>query len=267
MGLAILVGGLLAVIVLIVVGARWANGAIERRRARFIAGPVAGIGLLPAPALPEDLPPFELLTTGKNRSPTNINRGLVRGSDVVLFDYWFRDTRMTEFNGLHYRDHCARTTIACARGAGLDLPPFAIEPDLSRVFKDVEATIVPQVGDGAIGKIANALMTLAEGMATAQEGWRFSDRPDVRYVVRSGDQAAVRAAFTPAVLDFFRDHHGWIVEGRGSWVMVTFSWQFRAPALDMRQQNADTGRLPPEQIGALVKAAADTIEVFRGSRS
>jgi len=267
MGLVVIVAVFVGIVVLIILGARWANAAIVRRRAQAIAGPAAQLGLMPVETLPEDLPPFELLNTGSNRTSTNILRGSVRGTDVVLFDYSFLDKRMMGFTGLHYHDQFATTTIACARGSWLQLPAFAIEPDMSRVVKEVEAQVAQQVGDGAMGKVAHALMTLAEGMTFNQPGWRFSDRPDVRYVVRNGDEAAVRAAFTPGVLDFLRDHHGWIVEGRGSWVMVTFSWQFRAPALDLKQQRFDRGILPPEQLGALVGAATDTVEAFRSSRT
>jgi hypothetical protein len=260
--------GIIAVVVgLVVVGIKALMRAANSYRIKQLAGPAAMLGLMPADALPADLPPFELLNTGKNRDASPILRGSVGGVDVVVFDYMFNDPRIVGFHGLHYHDHIVTTTIACAKGSRLNLPAFAIEPDMSAAVKEAEATVAQQVGDRAMGKVAHALMSLAEGMAGNQPGWRFTDRPDVRYVVRNGDQTAVRGVFTTSVLDFFRAHQGWIVEGHSDWVLVTFSSQLRLPGFDRRQQNLDTGRLLPDQLDALVRAATDSVHAFEGSRS
>ena len=85
--------------------------------------------------------------------------------------------------------------------------------------------------------------------------------------MRSGDQAAVRAAFTPPVLDFFRTHGGWLVEGQGDWVLVTFPSQLRLPGFNPSQERLDTGQLVPDQLDTLVHAATDTIAAFQASRT
>jgi len=265
MGLVYIGIGFVAFVALIVFGARWGGAAVQRRRDRLVAGTILQLGLAPIAALPDDLPAFELLNTGKNRSATTIHRGSVHGADVVLFDYTFYDPRMTGFTGLHYHNHFATTTVACAKGSWMNLPAFAIEPSLGEVVKAFETQMAQQMGEGALGSLAKTVMSLAEGMVGMQSGRRFPDRPDVTYLVRSGEEATVGALFTPPVLDFFRDHPGWIVEGLGDWVLVTFSWQFRQPGLDLRAQRADTGRLPPEQLGALVRAATDTLDAFRNA--
>jgi hypothetical protein len=259
---------IIAVVVgLVAVGIRALMRAADSYRAKQLAGPAAVLGLMAADALPAELPPFELLNTGKSRDASPILRGIVGGVDVVVFDYMFNDPRVVGFNGLHTHDHIVTTTIACAKGSRLNLPAFAIEPDMSAAVKEAEATVAQQVGDGAMGKVAHALMSLAEGMAGRQPGWRFTDQPGLRYIVRSGEQAAVRAAFTPPVLDFFSAHHGWIVEGQGDWVLVTFSSQLRLPGFDRRQQNLDTGRLAPDQLDGLVCAATGTVHAFEASRT
>src|SRR4051812_15951622 len=245
-----------AVVGLAVLGVRALLRVAAASRGKALAGPAAALGLTPVDALAADLPPFELLNTGTSRDASTILRGSVHGVDVVVFDYMFYDRGMQRFSGLHHHNDVVTTTIACARSAWLALPAFAIEPDMRAAVTAAEAKIAQQVGDGAMGKVAHALMSLAEGMAGAQSGWRFPDRPDVHYVVRSGDETAVRAAFTPAVLDFFHAHPGWLVEGQGDWVLVTFSTRIRMPSPDMQQQRMDTGRLAPEQLRALVDAAA-----------
>lgn len=266
-GPLIALGVIAAVVALMALGIRAMLRAANARRAQQLSGPAAALGLTPADALPDNLPPFELLNVGKGRDAAPILRGTVGGIDVTVFDYSFDGTKTTKVAGLHYHNDVATMTIACARGSWLNLPAFALEPDMSAAVKEAEATVAREAGDGAMGKMAHALMSLAEGMAGSQAGWRFTDRPDVRYVVRNGDQAAVRAAFTPPVLDFFGTHRGWLVEGQGDWVLVTFSSQLRLPGFNPSQQRLDTGQLAPEQLDTLVRAATGTIAAFQASRA
>lgn len=254
-----------AVVGLVVVGIRALLRVAAASRARDLAGPAATLGLMPVDSLPADLPPFQLLNTGTSREASSILRGSHHGCDVVAFDYMFIERASRRYLGLHRHNDVVTATIACAKGSWLNLPAFAIEPDASAAFKSAEAKLSEQIGDGAMGKFAHALMAVAEGVAGSQAGWRFAERPDVSYVVSSGDEAAVRSAFAPPVLDFFRAHPGWIVEGQGDWVMVTFSSQVRVPSMDMQQKRMDTGRLTPERLGELVNAAADTVDAFRGA--
>jgi hypothetical protein len=265
--------GIIALVVaIVVVLVKSLMGVAARRsaarRAAVLAGPAAMLGLMPVDALPADLPPFELLNTGTSRRATQVHRGVVGGVDVVLFDYAYFDRRGTTFRTLHYYQDLAGTTIACARASWLNLPAFVMEPSMLAFVKEAEHEVSEQLGEGRMASMALKLMSIAEGMAAAQGGQDFPGRADVRYRVRGLDASAIASLFTPPLLDYFRDHAGWIVEGRGDWLLVTFPWKLRQPVQYTRRstgQPADEGRLAADQLDALVRAATDTLERFRGA--
>jgi hypothetical protein len=247
----------------------------EMRRAQALAEPGARLGLtlLPDAGLPDDLPPFELLNTGKNRRVSNVLRGSVSGTPVVVFDYdAYFDSAQTVFKSLHYFKDLARSTVACVKGSWLSLPEFVMEPSLRREFQEQETQVLKQVEDAKLGAAAKALMHLAEGLIVEPPGWDFPDRPDVNYRVRGSDESAVRALFTTPVLDYFRDHHSLIVEGRGDWLLLTIPWKLNQPAVFNQPSvqwqlgstgSADDGRLPADRLETLVRAATATLDVFR----
>lgn len=269
---AIAVAVIVGIIGLLVVGrrrlmqsARTVGGSA---RARALAGPASRLGLS---AVSDDqltdLPPFELLNTGTDRHAANVLRGTVSGRSVVVFDYSFFDATKTEhrFRTLHYSHDLAGATVCCVRASGLSLPAFAMEPLLKPILKQAESLVDQQLGAGKMASAVHAMMQAAERMVQEAPGFEFTDRPDVPYRVRGGDEAAVRALFNARVLDYFRDHPGWIVEGRGEWVLLTIARDMQGPVVTIQtganvRQHAE---LPPDQIEALVRAATDTTDMFQ----
>lgn len=268
---------IVAVVVLVLVAGgralmRMARTAGESARAKALAGPAARLGLTAVPDDPlNDLPAFELLNIGTNRHASNVLRGSVSGHSLVVFDYSFLDSVKTaeRFRRLHYSQDLAGATVCCVKGSWLSLPEFAMEPLLKPVMKQAEAMVDEKLGDGRMAAFVHGIMQAAEGMIQEAPGFEFTERPDVAYRVRGKDEQAVRAAFSSAVLDYFRDHPGWIVEGRGDWLLLTRVVDMNAPVVVI-QTGANvrqSGQLPADQLETLVRAATDTIEMFQSAVS
>ena len=249
-----------AVVITVIAWVAYVRG--QKVRAQALAGPAAEFGLLPVTELPAELPPFPLLNTGTNRRASMIMRGVARGVDLVVCDYTFYESPGFSYHALRYREDFMTATIACPKVTGQKLPPFTLEPDLAAAAKEAEAAVAERVGDGMVGSVAKAVMTVATGIAGLQSGWRFPDRPDVKYVVR-GDETVTRPIFTPRLLDFLRDHPDWVVEGQGEWLLVTLSWQVRKATLTQNQWENESGALRPEQFGMLIRTALEMAEAFR----
>jgi hypothetical protein len=71
------------------------------------------------------------------------------------------------------------------------------------------------------------------------------------------------------VPDYFRGHPGWVVEGRGDWLLLTIALETRGPAVTIHtganvKQN---GQLSAGQLEALVSAATETVDVFQAAVS
>src|SRR5262249_40352775 len=149
----------------------------------------------------------------------------------------------------------------------LALPEFAMEPLLKPILKQAEAVVDQQLGGGKMASAVHAMMQAAEGMIQEAPGVEFTDRPDVPYRVRGADGQAVRVAFTSPVLDYFRDHPGWIVEGRGDWLLLTIALELKGPVVTIQTgaQVRQHGLLPAEQLDTLVQAATGTLEIFRAA--
>jgi hypothetical protein len=270
------------IVVLVVLGLRLllrtARTLGESTRAKALADPAARLGLISvADNQLTDLPPFEVLNTGTDRHASNVLRGSVSGTSVVVFDYSFFDATKTaqRFRSLHHStgphssQDLAGATVCCVKGSWLSLPEFAMEPLLKPILKQAEALVDEKLGSGKMASVAHALMQAAEGMIQEAPGFEFTDRPDVPYRIRGKDEPAIRALFTSRVLDYFRDHPGWIVEGQGDWLLLTMAVNMKGPVVTIQTgANArQDGQLPADQLDALVKAATETLELFRGAVS
>lgn len=273
-GLAIaIVGG---IVILVIAGLRLllrtATTVGESTRAKALAAPAARLGLIQvSDDLLTDLPPFELLNVGTDRRPSNVLRGSVSGHSLVVFDYAFFDSTKTDqrFRRLHYSQDLAGATVCCAKGSWLSLPEFVMEPLLKPMLKQAEALVDQQLGTGRMASAVHAMMQAAERMVLEAPGFEFTDRPDFPYRVRGKDEAAIRALFTSRVLDYFRDHPGWIVEGRGDWLLLTIAMEMKGPAVTI-QTGANVrqhGQLPADQLDTLVQSSIATLDVFRGGAS
>lgn len=265
-----------AVVVLVVAGIklllRTARTRTESARAQALAEPAARLGLMAVPGDPlSDLPPFEILNTGSDRRASNVLRGSVSGRSVVVFDYAFFDAtkHAKRFRGLHYSQDLAGATMCCVKGSWLTLPEFVMEPQLRPILKQAEAMVDQQLGDGKMASTVHALMAAAERMIEEAPGFEFTERPDVTYRVRGKDEHAIRTLFTSGVLDYFRDHPGLIVEGRGDWLLVTIARNLQQPVVatmgTRAAVRASDGKLPADQLGDLVKAATETIAIFQAT--
>jgi hypothetical protein len=112
-------------------------------------------------------------------------------------------------------------------------------------------------------------MQAAESMLVEAPGFEFTDRPDVTYRIRGTDEQAIRATFSSRVLDYFRDHPGWIVEGQGDWLLMTLVVDMKAPVVVVRTgaNVKQQGQLPADQLETLVRAAIDTTDMFQSAVS
>src|SRR5205807_7334585 len=128
----------------------------------------------------------------------------------------------------------AGATVCCVRGSWLSLPVFAMEPMMKPILKQAEAVVDQQLGSGKMASAVHAMMQVAERMVQEAPGFEFTDRPEVAYRVRGADEPAIRALFTPRVLDYFRDHPGWVVEGQGDWLLLTIALELKGSVVTIQ---------------------------------
>ncbi len=183
-------GGLLFAIVVLL----WGRHAARRRREAFSAAAMQigfSFELAGAPFSPSEASDFHLFTTGHSKEFHNILRGRTDGKDVLIFDY-----RYVTGGGKTQSTH--QQTVAAFRLDGAHLPSFQLQPEnllhrLSALFgyQDID----------------------------------FPEHPEFsrRYLLRGQNEAAVRAFFSPPVIDAFESlspEARWSVEGGGNWLLV-----------------------------------------------
>jgi hypothetical protein len=163
----------------------------------------------------------------------------------------------------------AGATVCCVKGSWLSLPAFVVEPSMKPLLQQAEAQVDQQLGGGKMSSAVHAMMQAAEQMVQESPGFAFTERPDVMYRIRGADEAAIRAAFTPPVLDYFRDHPGRIVEGQGDWLLLTLAWEMTGPGVTIRTgpQVKRDGQLPADQLETLVNAAREMVALFQATVS
>jgi hypothetical protein len=124
---------------------------------------------------------------------SNVLRGAVGSGEAVLLDVRVGSGKQ------------ARTqTVACFRLAGKRLPRFEMRPE--NVFDKIGARFGLQDID-----------------------FEASAEFSKSYLLRSAEEAAVRALFHPGLLMFFEQHKGWCVEGEGEWLGVYRAVQIVSP--------------------------------------
>ncbi len=135
---------------------------------------------------------IHLFNIGHHRQSRNVMRGTSGGMDLVLFDY-----RYVTGSGKSQSTH--EQTVAAFRVPGANLPGFELRHE-----------------------------TMVEKIASVF-GYQDIDFPDHaefsrRYLLRGKDENAVRAAFSPALIDFFEQlaagEKWWGVEGAGDSLVV-----------------------------------------------
>ena len=168
----------------------------ERRRRETLALAAGQHGLsfdaAGEPLAPEEVKGFHLFSDGRARQTRNVMRGSSSGMEIVLFDY-----KYVTGSGKNQSVH--QQTVAAFRLPGATLPGFDLRHE-------------------------NVLYKVA-----ALFGYRdinFTEHPEFsrRYLLRGTDQDAVRALFSPALVQFFENpihvDRRWAVEGAGNLLLV-----------------------------------------------
>lgn len=158
---------------------------------------------------------FELFTQGHSRKVSNFMAGGADGGRAAVFDY-----RYTIGGGKSQTTYLQ--TVACVHAKEVELPLFSLRPEhlfhrIGQVFgyQDIDLERHPV----------------------------FSDA----YLLRGSDEAGVRAAFTPAVVEFFEERQRICCTGAGP---VLYLWR--------------TGRrAKPEEVEGLVAEALELAGRFR----
>ncbi len=180
---------------------RWEQQRTERLRQ---AADELGFEFSPAgdSVLESWLAKFRLFSQGHSRKLWNVLRGRTADLDVAVFDY-----KYTVGSGKNARTY--KTSAACFRAEDLAVPEFGLRPEgfWLRVgaavfgFQDIDFDTHP----------------------------KFSRN----YLLRGPDEEAIRAAFTPTVLDYYEDRPGLSTEGAGN-VLLFYRHGVRIDPADVR---------------------------------
>lgn len=187
----LLVGAVALAIVAMLLSRRY-----ERRRSEALASVAGHHGLsfeaVDVALAPQEMALFHLFNAGHSRESRNVMRGRSGGIDVILFDY-----KYVTGSGKNQATH--KQTVAAFRLEGTALPGFDLRHE--NVFHKIAALF----------------------------GYRdinFPEHPEFsrRYLLRGSDEAAVRALFSPALIDSFENlatrGNWWVVEGAGERLLV-----------------------------------------------
>jgi hypothetical protein len=160
----------------------------------------------------------ELFSPGRDKKVLNLMRGSNEGREIAVFDYQY-----VTGHGKNRRIVCS--TVACLRSDGPPLPNFSLRPE------------------GAWDKISNWF-----GGADID----FDTHPKFSrsFVLRSQSESAVRALFTPRVLEYFEQHPGINAEGSNDTLLF------------FRRRK----RVPPEGVGQFLADAFESLSLFRGEQ-
>lgn len=204
----------------------------QRRQA---LGPVAkalGLGFSGGPQpLPAELESagFYLFTQGPPEV-LNLMRGRRGGYEVALFGYGYdapqgeegsREIPVGDAGQIERR----LQTVLWAKAAGQTLPDFDLSPTRESLRR--------------VGQRFGLVPVSIDGRADFRE----------RYLLSARDAAALRAVFTPAVLDALVADPGWFIEGRGN------QWLF------YRVKE----RVAPEAMAAFLDHGLGLIETLLGA--
>lgn len=136
------------------------------------------------PLLREHFSRFHLFAQRTSRGASPVLRGRVGVTEVVLFDHNYADGEFTS----------SETVVAFCVDKGA-LPIFQLMPK---------------------GVFQKALSPFGHTGIVLKTNPEFSRN----YLLLGSDDQAIRDLFNSHVLNFFKQHKGWSVEGRGSWLVV-----------------------------------------------
>ena len=140
--------------------------------------------------LAEGLGRLPLFNRGHSRKTKNVLRKLVRGTEVILLDHQY-----TIGHGKNQHTH-KQTLVVFHPSDGDAFPDFEMRPE----------SFFHRIG---------ALFGYQD--INFESHSRFSKS----YLLRGNDESAIRATFTPAVLEFFElQPEKWSVEAHAAWLVV-----------------------------------------------
>lgn len=181
----LLIGGVAALVGGIVV----LSARAEARRVESLRAAAAAMGFQFAESVePSALGAFPLFERGHSRKARGALSGVTAGRPVTICDYQY-----TISSGKNSQRH--RQTIAVFADAGAGQPDFELGPQnfLHRIGKVFGYQDIDFDGD--------------EEFSSA-------------FLLRGGDEAAIRRCFTPSVRAAFRNHPGWSAQLRDGRLLV-----------------------------------------------
>jgi hypothetical protein len=165
-----------------------------------------------------------LFNRGHSRKTKNVLRKLVRGTEVIVLDHQY-----TIGHGKSRQTH-KQTVVVFHPSDRADLPDFEMRP--KSLFHRI-------------------------GALFGYQDINFESHPKFSksYLLRGNDESAIRAAFTPAVLEFFEQHPDkWSVEAHSAWIVIV-----RGNAQRSFRISSGPRRVDPTAIAQLL---ADATKVY-----
>ena len=190
----------------------------ERRRTEALAEIAGGLGFTFSPkdneAFLRKFLSFHLFSRGRSKKITNLMRGTFSGVEVAIFDYRYV-TRSGKSS------HTWHQSVICFEVQACMFPTFSLCPE--NVWHKFESALGEQDID-------------------------FGDYPafSSRYLLRGNDEGAIRALFTPRLLEFYGTVKGAFAEGSGHLLMF------------YRRSH----RVKPELIRAFLEEGAGLLSLF-----
>jgi hypothetical protein len=210
-------------VIAVVAAVSYFVGNIRRKKRTEALERIAGeLGLTFSPQGDEQLITqlgwCNLFSRGRDKKALNLMRGSNEGREIAVFDYQY-----VRGHGKNRRTVCS--TVACLRSDGPPLPGFLLRPE------------------GAWDKISNLF-----GGADID----FDTHPKFSrsFVLCSQSESAVRALFTPWVLEYFEQHPGISAEGSNDTVLFYRHGK----------------RVPPEGVNEFLADAFELLSLFRGEQ-
>ena len=148
------------------------------------------------PQLTAALAQFQLFNIGRARQMWNLLSGYAGGLELNIFDY-----RYTTGSGKSQRTW--KKTVFAARCRDMDLPQFNMRPET--VWNKIGAWLGFKDIDFDSHPIFSRL-----------------------YYLKGADEGAIRALFSPEILEYFEGHHGLNVEAMGD-VVLYYTMERRKP--------------------------------------
>jgi hypothetical protein len=210
---------IIGVIVVIAVASYFISNLKRKKRTEALERVAGELGLIFSSQgndyLVNQLGWCELFSRGRSKKALNLMRGSNEGREISVFDYQY-----VTGHGKSRRTVCS--TVACLRADGPPLPPFTLRPEgtwdkISKLFRSADID--------------------------------FDTHPNFSrsFMLRGEDEAAIRATFTPPVLEYFEQRSGISAEGSNDTLV------FYRPGK----------KVPPENVNQFLADAFGALSLFR----